>query len=315
MQLKDSFNREISYMRISLTDRCNYRCRYCMPASGIQHKESLSEEEIIEAVSTAADLGIRKLRVTGGEPLIRENIAGLCARIAAVPGIEEVCLTTNGSLLPQFARSLVEAGVRRVNISLDSLKPERFTYITRSGKLDDVLRGVDAALSAGFDKVKINTVLIGGFNEDEIPAFCALTMSRPLDVRFIEWMPMFSTPEFGEKSVLPGATVLERVPELRLSGTDGVAYTYTLPDALGQVGLINPLSHQFCAQCNRLRLTADGMLKPCLHSPQEFSIRGLHGAELRACFEEAILAKPERHDPMSAEKLSKAGRKMSEIGG
>lgn len=166
--MKDHFGREIEYLRLSVTERCNLRCRYCMPAEGIckkQHDEMLTEEEMILAVETAASLGIRKVRITGGEPLVKKNILSLCRKIAQIPGIDELCLTTNGLLLPEYAVSLRDAGVKRINLSLDTLRPERYRHITRCGTLEDALRGLKAALEAGFDKIKINSVLIGGFNE------------------------------------------------------------------------------------------------------------------------------------------------------
>ena len=191
--MRDRYNREITYLRLSVTDLCNLRCRYCMPEEGVcklRHEEILTEDEMIGAVEAAASLGIRKLRITGGEPLVKKNILSICRRAAAVQGIEELCLTTNGILLGEFAERLYQAGVGRINISLDTLDPDKYAFMTRGGKLQDALAGIETALKTGFRKIKINTVLIGGFNDDEIPVLAELSRRWPADVRFIELMPM-----------------------------------------------------------------------------------------------------------------------------
>lgn len=315
----DTFGRNITYLRLSVTELCNLRCRYCMPEDGVckkDHAAMLTEEEIITAVEAAASLGITKLRITGGEPLVKKNIVSICRRSAAVAGIREVCLTTNGLLLPKLAKPLRAAGVRRVNISLDTLDPDRYAYMTRRGSLRDALAGIEAALAAGFERVKLNAVLIGDFNEDEIPALANLTRRWPVDVRFIELMPMPEAGSFGPASYLPCGTVLERLPELRPTGRlDGVARMYALPGAYGEIGLISPVSCQFCDTCDRIRLTADGRLKPCLHSPEEYSVRGLDPDGMRAQFQRAIRAKPRQHGELSALCRSQAGRSMDRIGG
>ena len=206
----DTYGRQITYLRLSVTELCNLRCRYCMPEDGVckkRHEEMLTQEEMIMAIRAAAALGIRKLRITGGEPLVKSNIVGLCRAAAAVDGIEEVCLTTNGTLLPKLAVPLREAGVRRLNISLDTLDAEKFRYITRIGNLEDALAGIEASLEAGFDKIKINSVLIGGFNDDEIPSLAALTQRYPVDVRFIELMPMYDSGDFGPDAFIPYTVV------------------------------------------------------------------------------------------------------------
>ena len=314
--MKDQFDRDITYLRVSITDLCNLRCRYCMPDGVCQklHEDILSFEEIAEIVAAAAELGVCKVRITGGEPLVRRGCVDLCRMVASIPGIREVDLTTNGTLLPRYARELKEAGVDRVNISIDSLDPDKYAAITGGGVLADALAGVEAAREAGLAPVKLNTVLIGGFNDDEIPAFVELTRHAPVELRFIELMPMGG--DFGPSAYLPGSTVLERVPELApLPDNGGVARLYRLPDGLGRVGLISPLSRHFCATCNRLRLTSEGSLKPCLHSNQEIRIRGLHGDELREALREAIHAKPRMHGVLDAEHPSEAGRGMNTIGG
>ena len=315
----DKLGRDITYLRISLTDKCNLRCRYCMPEEGVcrrSHSEMLNEDEVVTAVEVAASLGIRKVRLTGGEPLVKKNIVSICRRVAAVEGIKEVCLTTNGILLPELAKELRQAGVNRVNLSLDTLNPEKYAYITRIGRLEQFRAGLEAALDAGFDKVKINAVLIGGFNDDEIEALANLTKEYPVDMRFIELMPIQDHDEFGEAAYVPYSKVLERLPEAVPAAQDGgVAKLYRLPGAKGNIGLISPISAHFCGECNRIRLTADGKLKPCLHSGDEYSIKGLNREEMKAVFEQAIWNKPVWHGDLDAINRSKAGRNMNEIGG
>ena len=317
--MKDTFGRSITYMRLSVTDKCNLRCRYCMPAEGVckrSHTDMLTEDEMIMAVRAAAEIGVTKVRITGGEPLVKRNILSICERTAAVPGIEEVCITTNGILLPQLAPDLKKAGVKRLNLSIDTLDEEKYAYITRIGTMDKALAGIEAALSAGFEKVKVNSVLIGGFNDDEIEKLVSLTVDNPIDVRFIELMPMYDSGDFGKEAYLPATAVLDKVPELReVEGETGVARMFALPGAKGRVGLINPVSSHFCATCNRIRLTADGKLKPCLHSSTEYSIKGLSYEETLAQFKRAVLDKPECHAELSSESRSEAGRNMNQIGG
>lgn len=317
--MKDRFGRNISYLRISVTELCNLRCRYCMPEEGVckkRHEDMLREDEMIQAVEIAASLGITKLRITGGEPLVKENIISICRRAAAVEGIREVCLTTNGILLPELAVPLKAAGVRRLNISLDTLNPEKYAYITRRGSLQQAVEGIRAAMAAGFEKVKLNTVLIGGFNEDEITSLAELTLRYPIDLRFIEMMPMVDSGDFDPEAFVPNTRVLEALPELEEQPADGgVARLYRLPGALGRVGLISPVNAHFCAECNRIRLTADGKLKPCLHSAAEYSIKGLNREQMRSVMEQAICNKPAWHGELNARNPSHAGRNMNQIGG
>ena len=314
--MKDQFEREISYLRISITDLCNLRCRYCMPDGVCQkdHRDILSFEEIQEITSAAAELGIHKVRITGGEPLVRRGCVELCRMISGIPGIREVDLTTNGILLPRYARDLKEAGVNRVNISLDTMDPEKYAYITGGGSLKDAMDGIQAAFDAGLTPVKVNTVLIGGFNDAEIPAFVEMTRETPVELRFIELMPMGG--EFGKEAYLPGQIVIDRVPELKpLPENGGVARLYRLPGGAGRVGLISPLSRHFCGTCNRLRLTSEGNLKPCLHSGQEISVRSKHGEALKDTLRQAIFHKPQMHGILDADHPSEAGRTMNTIGG
>ena len=315
----DRHGRNITYMRISLTELCNLRCRYCMPEEGVDkksHQEMLTEEELVNAVRAGAALGIKKLRITGGEPLVKKNIVSICRTLGAIPGIEELCLTTNGIRLPELAKELKDAGVNRLNLSLDTLDAEKYAYITRRGRLEDFYRGLDAALEAGFDKIKINAVLIGGFNDDEIRPLAELTLKYPLDVRFIEMMPMYDSGDFGPQSFISYTKVLEVLPEAVEMPADGsVAKLWRLPGALGNIGLISPISAHFCAECNRIRLTSDGKLKPCLHSGDEFSLKGLDYEGMLAMMKDVIWNKPKWHGDLDALHRSKAGRNMNQIGG
>lgn len=315
----DTFGREINYLRLSVTELCNLRCRYCMPEDGIckkSHAQMLTQEEMLMAIRAAASLGVSKLRLTGGEPLVKPNIVSLCREAAATSGIRELCLTTNGTLLPHLAGPLREAGVDRLNISLDTLNAEKYRYITRRGELKEALRGIEAAGEAGFDRIKINTVLIGGFNDDEIPALAELTRRYPVDLRFIELMPMYDSGDFGPEAFLPYTAVTEKLPELEALPADGgVAKLYRLPGAQGRIGLISPVSAHFCAACNRIRITADGKIKPCLHSPDELSIKGMTEAEMTEVLRQAILRKPQWHGELSYTQRSQAHRNMNQIGG
>lgn len=312
----DGCGRRIDYLRLSVTDLCNYRCRYCMPAEGVEkrpHGDILSLEELVEIARGAVACGVRKIRLTGGEPLVRRGIVDLCRRLAEIPGVEELCLTTNASLLPALAQPLRQAGVHRLNISLDTLRPDRFAAMTRLGTLSAVWEGIAAAEAAGFDNLKFDTVLIGGFNDDEIADIVHLTMTRPWETRFIELMPMGPCAGWERACFLPAETVLNTVPALVPLESQGVARRYRLPGAAGTVGLISPVSHDFCATCSRVRVTADGKLKGCLHAREELSLRGLHGKALETAIGRGILQKPVRHH--LAERPSDTPRTMNEIGG
>lgn len=314
--MRDGYGRDISYLRLSVTDLCNLRCVYCMPADGVEkrrHEDILSVEELQEIAEAAGRCGIRKIRLTGGEPLVRRGIVDICARTAAAPGVEEVCMTTNGLLLPKLARELRAAGLRRVNISLDTLSPERYRELTRVGSIDGAIEGLKAALD-NFETVKINAVLIGGVNEAEIQDMAALTRDVPVEVRFIELMPIGECAHWPEERFAKNSKVLAAVPALEPVGSSGVARLYSLPNAKGRVGLISPLSAHFCPECNRIRITPDGRLKPCLHSALEIELRGLHGAELDAKLREGIGAKPMRHH-LAPASPSESLRGMSRIGG
>ena len=304
-------------MRMSVTDLCNLRCIYCMPEHGVakrRHEDMLSIEEIAEIVRAAAACGITKVRVTGGEPLVRHGIVDICQRISRTPGITELCMTTNGILLPKYVADIKAAGVRRLNISLDSIDPDTYGKITRNGSLEDALGGIEAALGAGFDAIKINAVLIGGVNDGEILSLLDLTRRFDVNVRFIEIMPIGECADWAEIRFLKAARVLELAPELEDIGIDGVAKLYMLPGAIGTVGLISPISSHFCPTCNRIRVAADGMLKPCLHSSEEINLRGLRGAELEETIRSAILRKPQKHK-LDVGEISASARNMNAIGG
>lgn len=327
--MKDLYGREIEYLRVSLTELCNLRCRYCMPVEGVNkknHDEMLTEEELLVAVKVAVSLGIKKIRLTGGEPLVKKNIIDIVEKIKMIDGVKELCLTTNGTLLSKYARDLKRAGLDRINISLDTLDPKKYNYITRLGNIEDALEGIKESLKVGFDKVKINTVLIGGFNDDEVVNFAKKTLELPIDIRFIELMPMYDSGDFNEKSFMPCKAAFDilkkycddkkiSIEKVAAAKEHAVAILYKLENAKGHIGFISPVSCDFCKECNRIRLTADGKLKPCLHSSQEICIKGLNEEEIREKFIETIKMKPERHARLSYKDRSEAKRNMNEIGG
>lgn len=333
--MKDHHGRTIDYLRISLTDRCNLRCIYCMPEEGVEqmsHDDILRIEEIEEAVRIAAQMGITRVRLTGGEPLVRKGVVDLIRNIKNTPGIEHIAMTTNGVLLPRMAADLKEAGLSRVNISLDTLDADQFAMITRRGRLEDTLAGIEVALAVGFKPVKINAVTVRSLNQDYL-AFAKLSINQPLHVRFIEYMPVGESSGstgcgWGKEDVVPSEELIEIIDErARAEGLGplipaddtrpegwGPARYYTFENALGTVGFISPLSRHFCSECNRLRLTADGKLRPCLFSDEEFDLKSAlrTGSDdaVRAVFGEAIGAKPDdHHDRVGTE------RGMSQIGG
>jgi len=315
--MKDKFGRDIHYLRLSVTDKCNLRCIYCMPEAGVKklrHEDVMSVEEIAGIVQATAACGITKVRITGGEPLVRRGIIDICKRVAGTEGISEVCLTTNGILLPQFAKELKSAGVNRLNISLDSLDRVTYNEITRCDSLNDALAGLNTALETGFDAIKVNAVLIGDVNSDEILNLLELTRKYKVNVRFIELMPIGECADWAGSRFISAQRILQLVPELREIGTDGVSKLYVLPGGSGTVGLISPISSHFCPTCNRIRITAEGKLKPCLHSLEEIDLRGLHGAELESTIRDAIFEKPRKHQLDEGE-FSAAARNMNEIGG
>lgn len=327
--LNDTYHRTIDYLRISVTDRCNLRCVYCMPEEGVpscSHDDILRYEEIERVVRAAAALGIRKLRLTGGEPLVRLGIVDLVRALARIPGIEDIAMTTNGILLSRYAVPLAAAGLRRVNVSLDTLRPERFRAITRWGNLEATLAGIAAAFAAGLEPVKINTVVLRGQNDDEVIDLARQTLEARWHVRFIEWMPVGATAQEQDwrTHVVAAAEIRTRLEAelgpLIPASVDGAgpARTYKLPDAAGTLGFISAVSEHFCASCNRLRLTADGKLRPCLLAADELDLRtplrqGADEAEIQTLLLEAVRAKPRGHH--LADDAWVQDRAMAQIGG
>lgn len=316
--MTDAFGRPITYLRLSVTDLCNLRCVYCMPPEGVckrEHSEICSLEELAELAGAFVDLGITKIRLTGGEPLVRKGIVSLVEKLNALRprGLEELCMTTNGTLLPELAAPLRAAGLDRLNISLDTLRPDRCRALTRGGDLNLVLDGIAAAEAAGFDRISLNAVLLKGVNDDELAELAGLARTHPWSVRFIELMPIGPGAAMPE-AFLPADAVLRELPELVPLEGQGVARLYTAPGWAGTVGLIAPMSACFCAACSRIRITADGRLKPCLHSSEEYPLRGLHGDDLKAAILAAVLRKPARHH-LSGSNASESARPMNEIGG
>ncbi len=315
--MQDRFDREVDYLRISVTDLCNYRCLYCMPKDGImkkEHNDIISFERIVEIVTSLTSLGIKKIRLTGGEPLLRNGIIDLCKMLKKIKGIEELCITTNASLLKKYAKDLFEAGVSKLNISLDTLKEGRYKLITRGGNLSDVLEGIKEAKRVGFKNIKINCVLIGGFNDDEIIDFAKFANDYNLEFRFIELMPIGEAIHYPKEAFISNDIVLEKLPNLIPLKFDGVTSLYGFKNDKGRIGLISPLSHTFCHTCSRIRLTSDGKIKPCLHSSLEIDLANLHGEELNKKLKEAIFNKPKMH-LLNEKKKSDSSRLMSEIGG
>lgn len=313
--MKDRFGRNITYLRISVTDLCNLRCKYCMPESGVKslcHSDILSIEEIVEIVKVASKNGIKKIRLTGGEPLVRRGFINLCKQISEINEIEDIAITTNGVYLKSMADELFENKVRRINFSLDTLVKEKYNDITRRNDFDKTMESLFYVIKKGF-KVKINVVLIGGFNDDEIQDFVNLANDYDLEVRFIELMQIGETANWSKDKFVSNKIVLEKVPELEFDGVSGVAKIYKIKGQKGRIGLISPISCSFCEDCNRIRLTSDGKLKPCLHSKDEINLKGLSGEELEEVFKRGIFEKPEKHHLEDGK--SESARDMNKIGG
>lgn len=319
--MDDRYGRSIDYLRVSLTDRCNLRCIYCMPEEGVykkSHEEVLRFEEILEVVNAAALLGVKKIRYTGGEPLILKGIEELIEKTSKVPGIKDIAITTNGILLEGLADKLKESGLNRVNISLDTLKEDKFKQITRGGDINKVLRAIQKCISIGLTPVKINTVLIKGINDDEISDFINLTRELPVEIRFIELMPIGQGEKLYKKGFMSSDEVVARFPELKPLETNknSTASLYKIKNSKGKVGFISPLSCKFCASCNRIRLTSMGTIKPCLHSANELNIKGYLNNEvlLTSSLKEAIYNKPSQHN-LECDKKSSSNKMMYQIGG
>jgi cyclic pyranopterin phosphate synthase len=333
MEYQDRFGRTINYLRISVTDRCNLRCVYCMPPEGVPwqpHDNILRYEEIARIASLAAGLGLRNIRLTGGEPLVRPYLHRLVEMLHTIPGVSEITMTTNGLLLSHHARNLAVAGLRRVNISLDTLKPERFRAITRLGDIAQLWEGVAAAEAAGLTPIKFNVVVVQGLNDDELQDMARLTFDHTWHIRFIELMPIANEGDWGlglppaPQRYMPVAKIRAEVERLgslrRCPGPigNGPARAFSLPGALGTIGFISPISEHFCQTCNRLRLTADGRLRLCLLADTEIDLRdplrsGASDEDLRQLLRQAILAKPAQHFLAADEKPT--DRFMVQIGG
>jgi cyclic pyranopterin phosphate synthase len=323
--LSDQFGRRIEYLRISVTDRCNFRCVYCMPAAGLAwlpKADILSYEEITAVVSQLAPLGLRRLRVTGGEPTIRPQLERLVAMLRQVPGVEDIALSTNGVKLPEMAASLRAAGLDRVNISADSLRPERIAAIARRNLGFDLARSARAAQAAGLDPIKVNMVVLRGVNDDELEDFARLTLDNPWHIRFIELMPVGELRETTFERVVPSDEVLERLSRLgRLTPGggpargNGPASYYRFDGARGSIGVITPMTHTYCGSCNRVRLTADGRLRTCLFGDHEVDLRTplRAGEPLAPYFRRALAEKPKEHALLQ---MRVGGlRALSQVGG
>jgi cyclic pyranopterin phosphate synthase len=324
--LSDSYQRPINYLRISVTDRCNLRCVYCMPAEGVSlmsHNDILTYEEIDTVARAAAELGINKIRLTGGEPLVRLGLPQLVRMLAQIEAIDDISLTTNGILLGKYAAELKSAGLRRVNVSLDTLKPDRSELITRCGNsLGEVLAGIEAAKLVGLNPVKINMVVMAGINDDELLDFATKTINEGWHVRFIELMPVVggdTPPHFTSASEMRKR--LEPLGELEPclpTVGNGPAKYFRFPQARGTIGFITPISEHFCFQCNRIRLTADGKLRPCLLSDYEVDLKqplrsGISSAGLKKLIKQAVAGKPQRHQ--LAKGYVPKERPFSQVGG
>ncbi len=321
----DQFGRSIEYLRISVTDRCNFRCQYCMPLEGLPwlpKSDILRYEEIVAIVAELAPLGLKRIRITGGEPTIRPQLTSLIAMLRAIPGIEDIALSTNGVKLPEMAAELAQAGLDRVNISADSLRPERVAAIARRDLAFDLVRSATAAEQAGIGPIKVNVVVMRGINDDEVVDFAQLTRDHPWHVRFIELMPVGDLRELTWDHVVPSEEILSRIGALgALAPTDGPprgngpAVYYRLPDAVGTVGVITPMTHTYCERCNRVRLTADGRLRTCLFGDHEVMLRDAlrAGEPLQPLFVQALANKPKEHELLQ---MRVGGlRALSQVGG
>ena len=335
-QLTDSQRRPIRYIRVSVTDRCNLRCRYCTPSTdfvSLRHNQVLTYEEIERVAAILAPYGVASVRLTGGEPLVRKHLHRLVSSLAAIPGIDDLSLTTNGILLADQAQALKEAGLSRVNVSLDTLRPERFQWITDPTKqrgsddLASVMRGLEEAQRVGLTPVKVNVVLMRGFNDDELEDFLDLAGDKDLEVRFIEFMPMGPNGFWSKDLVVTADEVIDRMkqsyPALKYLGKSkgsGPAVLYHIPGHRGTIGFITPISSHFCVQCNRVRLTADGKLRTCLFSDAETDLMPLlrseaSDEEILETVMEALMKKPHGHEISTKGAASACIRTMSHIGG
>lgn len=317
----DKKGRKINYLRVSLTDRCNLRCVYCMPEEGIikkTHEDIFRFQDILKVIKAASVLGVNKVRFTGGEPLIVKGIDKLIYETSKIQGINDISLSTNGILLSDAVKDLKKAGLNRVNISLDTLDREKYKAVTRGGDLNKVMDAIDKCLTLGVKPVKINAVLMKGFNDDEIDSFIKLTKENPIHVRFIELMPIGEGVKFFNDSFMSSKEIINRYPQLKSVEKEefSTAELYKLKDGKGRIGFINPLSCKFCVECNRIRLTSEGGIKPCLHSEKEYNIKKYINNEalLTKELENIIYNKPLEHH-LGEDKLSRSKKMMFQIGG
>lgn len=325
--LKDRFGRSYQYLRMSVTDRCNFRCKYCIPAKDfkhISHKHILSYEEMLFAAEAFAQLGVNKIRVTGGEPLVRKNIPFFLHNLGNISNIKEVTLTTNGALLGKFADDIYKSGIKRINVSLDSLRSDRYSYITGGFDLNAIIKGISYAKKVGLSPVKVNAVIIRGFNDDEILDFCDFASENDIVVRFIEFMPIGNAVDWNKNNIITGDEILNiiaskyRLEKIKKEKFDGPAKNFHLSNG-GSIGVITPVSHHFCSECDKIRLTADGKIRPCLLSDNEINIReiirngSIHAIQEK--IQESLNIKEEKHtiSNMDCSKIYK--RTMSKIGG
>ncbi len=323
--LMDTFNRVIDYIRISVTDRCNLHCRYCVDSSAsfIPHGEILRYEEMLRLVRIAAELGVSKVRLTGGEPLVRKGIPFLLSEISKIESIKDISLTTNGFFLGQKVLELKEAGLARVNISLDSLKRERFAYITGVDAFDEVLMSIEKAIYAGLQPIKINTVVIKAFNDDEILDFAKFAVTWGVEVRFIEFMPFGESTLWDSSKIIPSSAIEETIRSVYslqpfVSKSRGPAKMFSFSEGRGKIGFISPVSSHICAECNRIRLTSHGMIRPCLFSDTEYDVKallrgGADDSEIAAFVSRIVEAKPERKHEIG--QVRKCQRNLRGIGG
>jgi cyclic pyranopterin phosphate synthase len=328
IQLIDSYNRPINYLRMSITDRCNLRCVYCMPKEGLSligHDDILRYEELLRIAGIAVKKGITKIRLTGGEPLVRKGVVEFVSALSGIAGLHDLSMTTNGLLLSQAALPLRNAGLKRLNISLDSLNPDKYSKITRGGDINQLIAGIKRAQEAGFSPIKINVVVIRGINDDEITAFAKLSLEKNLHIRFIEYMPVGMENGWEQKHFVPTDEIRQHVKaigtliELPSDNGSGPAHMYTIAGAQGKLGFISALSDHFCATCNRLRLTPDGKLRTCLFSDAEVDLKtpmrdGCSDEVLADIINTAILSKPRKHHATEPV-FKKCIRGMSAIGG
>jgi len=326
--LIDMFDRSISYLRLSLTDQCNLRCLYCTPKTitdKLDNVELLSYEELLRVVRLAVEMGVKKIRLTGGEPLVRRDITTFIRGLAEIAGLDDIRLTTNGVLLPEYAEELYRAGIRKLNISLDTLRPERFREITGGDLFDRVWRGINTVREMGFAPIKINVVAMNGINDDEFLDFARLSLTEPYQIRFIEFMPMGKDSAWDKAKYISADTIKDRLETLgplqplETGGMEGPARVYQFEGAKGKIGFISPISHHFCDKCNRLRLTSEGKLRSCLLTDRETDLKGIirnggSDADIRNALLATILNKPKGHTLNEKESGSCHGR-MSRIGG